>query len=99
MNVNEYIHAKDHSKGCTGCVQCMKSKLQHRIVNYKYPKTVGTRYQELYKGTKYKTNNQYVNVNNLLSKEETKDNQADFNYDMIRNKMRALNTEKNSEEK
>ena len=54
MNVKEYIHSKDHQEGCTGCVTCMKSKLQHRIVNYKYPKTIGSRYTELYKGSKFK---------------------------------------------
>lgn len=27
MNVKDYIHAKDHQEGCTGCVTCMKSKL------------------------------------------------------------------------
>ena len=61
-NIKDYIHAKDHKQGCTGCVDCMKLKQQHTAIQYKYPVTTGTIYKEQYK----KSKSNYIKVNSLL---------------------------------
>jgi hypothetical protein len=42
----DYLAPAEHKDKCIGCSQCMKP--QHRIVSYRYPKQLKTKYGEIF---------------------------------------------------
>ena len=46
-NVHDYLQTtKGHNNRCIGCAKCLSP--QHRIIQYKYPQQLHSRYVELF---------------------------------------------------
>ena len=73
-NIKDYLGSPQHI--CSGCVNCLKQ--QHKFIQFKYPKSIKTRYVELFRTNTPGMNsvsNKVVKVKQLISKPVT------FNYD------------------
>jgi ferredoxin-like protein FixX len=76
-NVEDYL--RNHSQNCPGCGNCLKQ--MHKLLSYKYPRSINSRYMELYR--EHKNANEYFQKNN-------------FNYDRMRQQIKNINPETTS---